>query len=76
MQVLPSGVKPDVGVNLNPTHYVPKDDATTYFSDGVRKIDFILVYNEELGKDTIDFQDFGQLEENHPLGAEYDQFSK
>ena len=24
----------------------------------------------------IDFQDFGQLEENHPLGAEYDQFSK
>ena len=53
MQVLPSGVKPDVGVNLDPTHYVPKDDATTYFSDGVRKIDFILVYNEELGKDTI-----------------------
>ena len=53
----------------------PKDDATTYLNDGMRKIDFVLVY-EDQNKDTLDFQDIGPLDENNPLAAEYDQFSK
>merc|ERR1719361_2517189 len=53
----------------------PKDDPTTYLNDGMRKIDFVLVY-EDQNKDTLDFQDIGPLDENNPLAAEYDQFSK
>lgn len=72
-QVLPPGVKGDVGVNLDKIR--PIEDVSTYFSDGIRKIDFVLVYSET-GEDAIDFQDLGHIEENNPLAAEYDQFSK
>ena len=53
----------------------PKDDMTTYFNDGMRKIDFVLVYEDQI-KDTMEFPDIGPLDENNPLAAEYDQFSK
>ena len=72
-QVLPPSVKGDVGVNLDKIR--PIEDVSTYFSDGIRKIDFVLVYSET-GEDAIDFQDLGHIEENNPLAAEYDQFSK
>ena len=72
-QVLPPGAKGDVGVNLDKIR--PIEDVSTYFSDGIRKIDFVLVYSET-GEDAIDFQDLGHIEENNPLAAEYDQFSK
>ena len=62
-----------MGVNLDKIR--PIEDVSTYFSDGIRKIDFVLVYSET-GEDAIDFQDLGHIEENNPLAAEYDQFSK
>lgn len=37
------------GVNLDLIH--GHDDQTTFFADGVRKIDFVLVYEERIGSD-------------------------
>ena len=54
LQVLPAGAHNDIGVNLDLIK--PKDDPTTYFNDGLRKIDFVLVY-EESPKDTMEFPD-------------------
>ena len=47
-QVLQPGVKGGQGVNLDMVR--AKDDPTTFFNDGLRKIDFVLVY-EETAKD-------------------------
>ena len=72
MQVLPQGVKNDYGVNLDLVK--PKDDPTTYFNDGLRKIDFVLVY-EETSKDAMDFAD--EMADNTvAIDAEFDQLSK
>ena len=60
-----------MGVNLDMMR--PKDDPTTYFNDGIRKIDFVLVF-EETGKD-LDFHD--ELENNAAaVAAEFDQPGK
>lgn len=76
-QVLPAGVKNDMGVNLDMVR--PKDDPTTYFNDGLRKIDFILVY-EESPKDTLEFPDemlpTTNGGDNTAMDAEFDQLSK
>ena len=60
-QVLPAGAHNDTGVNLDLIK--PKDDPTTYFNDGLRKIDFVLVY-EESPKDTMEFPD-GIVDNGH-----------
>ena len=49
-------MKNDLGVNLDLVKAI--DDPTTFFNDGIRKIDFVLVY-EESAKDTMEFpEDF------------------
>ena len=60
-----------MGVNLDMVK--AKDDATTYFNDGLRKIDFVLVY-EENAKDNLDFPE--EMVENTAVAAEFDQLSK
>lgn len=64
-----------MGVNLDMVK--PKDDPTTYFNDGLRKIDFILVY-EESPKDTLEFPDemLPTNGDNTAMDAEFDQLSK
>jgi hypothetical protein len=72
LQVLPPGAKEAMGVNLDMLQ--AKDDPTTFFSDGIRKIDFVLVY-EETVKDTLDFQkdiNNATIQDS----AEFDQLSK
>ena len=71
-QVLPQGVKNDYGVNLDLVK--PKDDPTTYFNDGLRKIDFVLVY-EETSKDAMEFA-ADEMVDNTAIDAEFDQLSK
>ena len=60
-----------MGVNLDMVKV--KDDPTTYFNDGIRKIDFVLVY-EENAKDTMDFPE--EMLDNTVVAAEFDQLSK
>ena len=71
-QVLPSGVKNDLGVNLDLVKAI--DDPTTFFNDGVRKIDFVLVY-EESPKDTLDFPE-DIVDTTMAMGGEFDNISK
>ena len=50
------------------------DDPTTFFNDGVRKIDFVLVY-EESPKDTLDFPE-DIVDTTMAMGGEFDNISK
>lgn len=71
-QVLPAGVKNDLGVNLDLVKAI--DDPTTFFNDGIRKIDFVLVY-EESAKDTMDFPE-DIVDNTMAIDAEFDNISK
>eukprot|EP00093_Oithona_nana_P002559 02559.XXX_68428_81120_1 [CDS] Oithona nana genome sequencing. len=71
-EVLPAGVKNDLGVNLDLVKAI--DDPTTFFNDGIRKIDFVLVY-EESAKDTMEFPE-DIVDNTMAIDAEFDNISK